>query len=185
MASVEPPSHTAGSAGAGARSIELHDLASMSLVDLVDLYRAGTVPDSLRALDDADRGRLLAVRELDWRGARALFARVAMSRFFPWAGKRFQHLDRNEGTGINRIRLAGERLWYPFHTRVEASVIDDAPCVVLDYGRPENPPVIRALRDELREVSPGLFVGPALVRALGKHRLVLFFACDRQAAAVS
>jgi hypothetical protein len=171
-----------------ARSIEMSDLVSMSLMDLTDLYRAGTVPESLRELDDAVSGRLLALRGLDWRGGHALFARVAGSRFFPWAGKRFLHLDRNAGTGINRIRgipLGGERLWYPFRTSVEPSVIDGAPCIALDYARPENPPVIRALRDELREVSPGLFMGPALVRVLGKPRLVLFFACDARPALVS
>jgi hypothetical protein len=56
---------------------------------------------------------------------------------------------------------------------------------VLDYARPENPPVIHSLRDELREVSPGLFMGPALLRVLGKPRLVLFFACDSRPAQFS
>jgi hypothetical protein len=179
MAFVEsPPNHPARSAAAGLRSIEIDDLARMSVVDLVDLYRAGTVPDSLRALDDATHGRILALRGLDWRGPLDVFARAAASRFFPWAGKRFHHLDRNQGTGINRMRLAGERLWYPFRTRIEPSAIDDAPCIALDYDLPENPALIRALRDELREVSPGLFLGPALIRALRKPRLVMFFACD-------
>lgn len=165
----------------GARSIELHDLVNMSLVELTECYRAGTVPESLGQLDDAVSGRLLALRGLDWPGGHALFARVAGSRHFPWAGKRFLHLDRDAGTGINRIRglpLGGERLWYPFRTGVEPSVIDGAPCIALDYALPENPPVVRSLRDELREVSPGLFMGPALLRVLGKPRLLLFFACD-------
>lgn len=178
MAFVESPSDPAGRAAVGLRSIEIDDLAEMSMVDLIDLYRAGTVPDSLRALDGVTQGRMLVVRGLDWRGAHDVFTRAASSRFFPWAGKRFQHLDRNQGTGINRIRLAGERLWYPFRTRLEASAIDGAPCIALDYDLPENPRAIRALRDELREVSPGLFLGPALMRVLGKPRLVMFFACD-------
>jgi hypothetical protein len=184
-AGVEQSGVSPGGARGDARSIELRDLVDMSLLDLTDLYRAGTVPESLRELDDAVSGRLLALRGLDWRGAHGLFAAVAGSRFFPWAGKRFLHLDRNAGTGINRMRLAGERLWYPFRTSVEPSVIDGAPCIVLDYARPENPPVIRSLRDELREVSPGLFMGPALLRVLGKPRLLLFFACDSRPALVS
>lgn len=182
------PGVRAGGAQVDARSIEVRDLVEMSLMDLRDLYRAGTVPESLRELDDAVNGRLLALRGLDWRGAHGLFAAVAGSRFFPWAGKRFLHLDRNAGTGINRIRglsFGGERLWYPFRTSVEPSVIDGAPCVVLDYARPENPPIIRSLRDELREVSPGLFMGPALLRLLGKPRLLMFFACDSRPAQVS
>jgi hypothetical protein len=183
MAFVDPPSnqssgHSVGHSAAGLRSIEVADLAAMSMVDLVDLYRAGTVPDSLRVLDSVTHGRMLAVRGLDWRGAHSIFARAAASRFFPWAGKRFQHLDRNQGTGINRIRFAGERLWYPFRTRVEPSVIDGAPCIALDYDLPENPSLIRVLRDELREVSPGLFLGPALVRPIRKPHLAMFFACD-------
>lgn len=155
----------------------------MSLVDLIDLYRAGTMPDSLQALDSASSARMLAVRWLDWRPPHALLARAARSRFFPWAGKRFQHLDRNQGTGSNRIRLLGERSRYPFHTRVGTSAIDGAPCVVLDYDRPDNPRAIRAIRDELREVSPGLFLGPGMLQVLGKPRLALFFVCDSVPAA--
>jgi hypothetical protein len=35
------------------------------------------------------------------------------------------------------------------------------------------------IRDELREVAPGLFLGPAMLdTGKGDPRLVLFFACD-------
>jgi hypothetical protein len=34
------------------------------------------------------------------------------------------------------------------------------------------------IRDELREVAPGLFLGPAMLdRGKGKPTLILFFAC--------
>jgi hypothetical protein len=52
-------------------------------------------------------------------------------------------------------------------------------------ARPENPPIIHALRDELRAVSPGLFMGPRMIHAPGKPRLLLVFAYDSRPAQVS
>lgn len=56
--------------------------------------------------------------------------------------------------------------------------MDGAPCVVLDYDKPENPWLIRKIHDELREVSPGLFLGPAMAKTVRGPKLLLYFACD-------
>ena len=69
---------------------------------------------------------------------------------------------------------------FPFDTSVGPSAIDGAPCIVLDYDKPNNPFFIRAIRDELREVAPGLFLGPAMVRLGASAKLALYFAiCTR------
>ena len=53
-----------------------------------------------------------------------------------------------------------------------------APCIVLDYDLPDNPGVIRAIHDELREIEPQLFLGPAMLKAKAGPKFVLWFALD-------
>jgi hypothetical protein len=41
-----------------------------------------------------------------------------------------------------------------------------------------NPGYIRKIHDEIREVSPGIFVGPAMWKSGAKKTLVLWFGLD-------
>ncbi|HSQ66197.1 MAG TPA: hypothetical protein VLM85_23405 [Polyangiaceae bacterium] len=174
--------HTTGSTNdtrSQASRTTLEDLARMDDAELARLYAAGGVPDHLRALDGDLRGRMLAVKLLD-RGpiARAIAA-FSSGRKFPWAGKSFTSDDATHGKGINRIRLWGRHRLFPFETSIGKSVIDGAPAVVLDYDLVDNPAAIRAMHDEVREVAPGLFLGPGcLKRRSGPPVVVLWFALD-------
>jgi hypothetical protein len=79
------------------------------------------------------------------------------------------------------VKLAGTRRLFPFATRVGPSVLDDRPAIILDYDQRENPLPIRVIHDEVREVAPKLFLGPACVkRRSGKPLLVLWFAVHAQ-----
>jgi len=122
---------------------------------------------------------MLTVRGLDQGATFRAIKAFAAARAFPWAGKSFEATSDDAGSGINRIRLGGGKRWFPFQTRVEPSAIDGAPCILLDYDHAPNPRPIRMIRDELREVAPGLFLGPAMLdRGKGAPTLLLFFACD-------
>ncbi len=157
----------------------LDDLAALGVAELEAVYRRGTVPASLRALDGTPVCRMLSIRGLDGGGRARTIAALARASWFPWAGKSFAAQSDAAGNGINRVRLAGGKRWFPFTTRVEPSAIDGAPCILLDYRHAVNPKPIQMIRDELREVRPGLFLGPAMLDT-GKSpaRLILFFACD-------
>ncbi len=157
----------------------LDELAAQDVVALEAGYRRGTVPASLHALDGNPICRMLAIRGLDG-GRRATAIRAtARAGWFPWAGKSFAAESDARGNGINRVRLAGARRWFRFQTRVEPSAIDGAPCILLDYDLAVNPKPIRMIRDELRELRPGLFLGPAMLDTKqAPPRLILFFACD-------
>lgn len=156
----------------------LDELAALDVAQLEALYRAGQVT-SLHALDGSPVCRMLAIRGLDHGVPFRAIAGLAAARFFPWAGKSFEASGDGAGTGINRIRLGGGLRWFPFQTRVEPSAIDGKPCILLDYDHAPNPKPIRMIRDELREVAPGLFLGPAMLdTGKGAPRLILFFACD-------
>ncbi len=159
--------------------LTLDVLATKTTDELTDLYRDGTVPAELTAMHGHPACRMLALRGLRPGLVFDRIRRFAAASVFPWAGKAFENVDPQHGRGINRIRLGPERLWYPFDTRVTPSAIDGAPCVLLDYDRPDNPKPIRMIRDELREVAPQLFLGPAMLdTGRGTPRLVLYFACD-------
>ena len=159
----------------------LDELAALDVAALTALYKIGRMPASLAALDGNPRCRMLSVRGLDAGAPAGLLRRFAASNAFPWAGKSFATEAPDRGRGINRVRLAGERRWFPFTTSIEPSAIDGAPCIFLDYRQPENPRAIQMIRDELREVAPGLFVGPAMLdTGNAPPRLVLWFACHAQ-----
>ena len=162
--------------------LTLDDLSAMHVDELDTLYREGTMPSSFSALDGQPKGRMLAIRGLD---KTPLFSPItAFSKFslFPWDGKSFKSTSASTGEGINRINLVGKLNWFPFKTRIEPSVIDGKDCIYLDYEQPGNPFFIAKIRDELREVAPGLFLGPAMWKTgSNSAALVLWFAIDTNA----
>ncbi len=162
------------------RSVEVGDLAAMSMVDLDDLYRAATAPERMADLEPATDGRLLAVRGAsslsDLAMPRGWLADAALRHAPLWQGKRFCASGERAGVGVNRFRLAGARTALPFRCSYGPSLIDGQPCVVLDYNTHDTPRLLRGMRDELRAVSPGVFFGPIAMRWLGQPRLLGYFA---------
>lgn len=159
----------------------LDDLAKMSHSELAGLYEGGRVPASLRAVDGKLRGRMLAVRGLGRGLVASGLRRFAASRAFVWGGKSFSSESDRAGRGINRVLVPGvlgRQDLFPFTTSFAASVIDGKPSIVLDYAHPENPPYIRAIHDEIREVAPGLYLGPAMWKTRKGPRTVMWFALD-------
>jgi hypothetical protein len=161
-----------------ARSLGLDDLAARTCAELEALYRAGRCPSTIGEIAGRPRGRMLAVRGLDRGPAFSLLRRLAAAVAFPWGGKTLD--GRGErGQGINRVHLGGRHSLFPFLLARGDSRIDGAPCVVLDYDLPDNPAVIRRIHDEVREIEPGLLLGPAMWKRDGDApALVLWFALD-------
>lgn len=67
-----------------------------------------------------------------------------------WQGKYF----RDDGTMINRFFGFGKAI--PADVYVDNSWLDDKPALVFDYSRSKLWPNVR---DEVREVAPGLYLG--------------------------
>ncbi|MDC3960580.1 hypothetical protein [Polyangium jinanense] len=168
------------SRGEGAALVRnLDDLAKLSSAELDRLYRAAPAPMSVERLVGTPKGRMLAVRGTDGTPLFSALKFLASRRRFPWDGKSFGALDRSEGTGINRVKLLPFRFdWFPFRTRIEPSAVDDRPCVYLDYEQPGNPFFIARIRDEIREVAPDVWLGPAMVKTKKGAVHVLWFAVD-------
>lgn len=170
------------------RALDLDALARLNVEELGALYARATCPDRVDVLAGHPRGRMLAVRTLDGRRRGGAIRGLAAAGWFPWGGKSFSGTGRT-GRGGNRVHLGGRHELFPFLTEVKPSVMDGAPCIALDYDLPDNPSFIRAIHDEVREVTPGLFLGPAMWK--GKDwetagpTLVLWFALDTRVQAES
>jgi hypothetical protein len=162
-----------------AESLTLDDLAEKSFAELEALYRAGRAPASMADVDGALEGRMLAVRHLDRGPVGSALRRFAGSKSFVWAGKTFRAAHAEGGRGINRVVLPpvlGRQDLFPFVTSIQPSLLDGRDTIVLDYDQPENPAYIRKIHDELRQVAPGLFLGPAMWKGDGTATTVLWFA---------
>jgi hypothetical protein len=152
----------------------LDDLAELDCAALLALYQQARTP-AIAAVTGDLRGRMLAVR-----GARGWLFRVlrafARWHYFPWRGKSFEALSATEGQGINRVFSDRKpSRWFRFATRIEPSRAGPFDAFQLDYDNPGNPFFIRAIKDEIREVSPGLYLGQAYVVISGTPRLALYF----------
>jgi hypothetical protein len=144
--------------------------------DLDELFRLGTAPTSI---DGQTEGILVAplIQPLLDRGLNLL-----TGAWMPWLGKRF---DRGAQLGDNTLtsstRLVGKLFWplygmkeygsnlaaFDFETRVEPGKLDPATDVlVIDYRPIEKNPdfIIRSIRDELVEITPGANLGKILWR---------------------
>lgn len=161
--------------------LTLDDLSMLRCEELAGLYEKGRLPDSLQALDGSPTGRMLAVRMLDSGPLARLLRRVAAWKRFVWAGKSFLAANDAEGNGINRIQAAGvlgRQDLFPFETHVGASALDGDKAIVLDYDLSDNPAWIRRVHDEVREVSPGVYLGPAMWKTRRGKVTLLWFALD-------
>jgi hypothetical protein len=125
------------------------------------------------------RGRMLALvaapRWLFWWAS--LWARTSV---FPWLGKSFRadSAEAERGSGINRV-FNDKTRWFRFETFVAPSRAGDFGAVQLDYDNADNPFFIRAIKDEVRELRPGLFLGQAYVKTRRREILVLYFGLEK------
>jgi hypothetical protein len=151
------------------------DLLALDARRLGELYAAARVPDIARIRGDL-KGRMLAVIGLQ--GALgALVRRFAGSSSFPWKGKSFEPIDAMKGEGINRVIRDRWKL-FRFETFVGPSRAGDFDAAQLDYDNPGNPFFIRAIKDEIRELRPGLYLGQAYLQVGAAPRLVLYFGLE-------
>jgi hypothetical protein len=177
---VPGPSALPPSAGVAVppRPRSLDELAALRPGALAELYRSAVTP-AVPDLNGDLVGRMLAVPALPgW-----MFGplrRFAAWTLFPWRGKSFTSRDGARGDGINRV--FGDRKprrWFRFETHVGPSRAGAFDAFHLDYDNPDNPGPIRAIKDELREVAPGLYLGLAYLMWRKQPRLVLYFGLAR------
>lgn len=153
----------------------LDDLASLSSEQLWHLYRHANTPE-IEDLEGRLVGRMLNVPGMDQPAVAKFLNRFAASGRFPWQGKTFESHGDGTGQGINRV-LGNRRDWFRFDTFIGPSRAGDFDALHLNYDNPGNPGFIRAIKDEVREVAPGIWLGLAYLRLPGgTYHMALFFA---------
>lgn len=149
------------------------DLVDKSRSELDELFLGGDTPEE-GALDGETRGRVLAGRG----PLRAETVREAVNTpLTPWKGK---HIER--GLGANRFGYGPlERQGFEFETRIAVSLSpeDEDDVLVFDYDQPENPQGVRRIRDDLKEIDDGLFLGTSNAKFGGGYSFVIYFALER------
>ncbi len=152
---------------------DLDALLACDANTLERLYRAASVPKLTDVRGDL-RGRMLALAP-GAPGILTTLARTLASQdWFPWRGKSFSPLAADRGEGINRVISDRWRL-FRFETFVGPSRAGSFDAVQLDYDNPGNPFFIRAIKDEIRELSPGLYLGQAWLNTGKSPTLALYF----------
>lgn len=157
------------------RTIETLDaLLDRPARELETAYIEARVPKMLDVHGDL-RGRMLAWPSLSRRsGIQGAIRAFAGSAPFPWRGKSFMPKDDAKGDGINRVFRDRFRL-FRFETFIGRSRAGDFDALQLDYDLPENPWFIRRIKDEIREIEPGVWLGQAWFMTGKRDWLWLYF----------
>jgi len=114
----------------------------------------------------------LEERILAGRGALRLrgFRSIVNTPLNPWKGKTVVG-----GAGANVLRAGPfAKEVAEFEVRNESSVLDGKEAAVLSHTD-ENPEPVQRIRDELRRVGDGVYLGAASVKAGGGYRFVFYF----------
>lgn len=153
-------------------------LRDLSHHELLGRYLAGAHPSDVEVLngDPAGIGLGLAVLA-GGRIDRALRRRAARPAF-AWHGKSFRSCSAAEGYGFNRFAAGPVVGALAFRTTIAASRLDGRPAIALDFDVARNPRPQRTTLDELREVLPGIFLGPTGVRLGRRYHPLAWFAVD-------
>jgi len=126
-------------------AVTLEDLTTMSQAELDDLFRrspAGEIPDG-----DAQGTAIVAP------GTDLELPILVFTRWLAWQGK---YVYRAQGYLVNKVGPLGFHL---VKARVykAPSWFDTNPAIILDYSQTSL--IAHKVRDEIREVSPGTFLG--------------------------
>ena len=136
---------------------DVAQLLKMSQEQLDDLFKksaAGKIPDG-----EADGTAIVAP------GTKYSKAIAQLINHFAWQGKVF---DAKKGVLKNKILVLGLNAIIAKVYKGK-SWLDGKECTVLDYS--ETSLVARRIRDEIRQIGPGLYLGKVY---LGKKRLIDF-----------
>jgi hypothetical protein len=136
------------------------DLLSMSHAQLDELYRAGEpgpIPNG--------PGKGVAIVKP---GIGIAPVAAAVTRLLFWQGKT---VDAQAGELLNRVTPFGIKA---IRAKVYEgpSLFDDKPSIILDYAKISR---FGFVRDEIRQVAPGMYLGFAFVRGERKITFALIF----------
>lgn len=148
------------------------ELTSMAHSDLVDMFAALECPTLSEMVGEFD-GTPLQQPNLV---RSAVAAAKVRNRLHLWQTKGFRQIDETSGRGYNVYRwaLTGSNHYSdPMTTLIAPSAIDGRPAFQLDYRTFNTFCGATNLVDDVRRVSPGLYLGFAMLGFTDRQRRVL------------
>jgi hypothetical protein len=145
-------------------AVTLNDLTTMTQAELDDLFRRspmGEIPDG-----DA-LGTAIVAPGTELEGPALIFA-----RWLAWQGK---VVYRAQGYLLNKVGPFGLHL-IKAKIYVAPSWFDQQPAIILDYSKTSL--LAHKVRDEIREVSPGTYLGIVFYGTQKTINFVLQFRTD-------
>lgn len=130
-----------------AACLTMKDLQQMSECELAALYASSDVGTPFSGPMD---GKILLITDAKCPKLRAKFQNIA------WKGKNAQP----DGTFVNRWVGGIEKIGSRYE--IAPSWIDGKPAIVVEY--PSDTKLLWNMRDEVRQVAPGLYMGPIFDR---------------------
>lgn len=158
-----------------AREIDIDKLKQEGDEGLSDLYLRAKVPH-IRDLDGVYTVSLLG-------GNIFPLVPVKMSKIVdpPWDAWSKEFKPYSDGTAnvLNRFNVGVREKEYIAEGTVGRALYGDG-CYVCDYDVQRNPSPVRGLRDEIRQVTNGLYLGRLYFTNDGYNRFLTYFALERE-----
>lgn len=158
-----------------------HDLLELSISQLDELYMGASTPKN-SDLDGSATCLWLAGPLSGFLPApiNKLRTAIAASAFFPWKGMELEtSFDSGAMTGTNVLfsKESGLRA-FNFEVSTGTTAFDDEECMVFDYNVGGNFPLFKVLRDEVRKLKDGLFLGRGNVVVGGAPKFIAYFSLE-------
>ena len=152
--------------------LHIDDLVNKSRRELDQIFMAGQTP-TMQEMDGIVDGNVLSgVYILDTQ----FFKNFLNLGWFIWRGKVFTKASDYQGKGINRFKIGPLKfLLWNCETRISPPLVGDTNVFHLIYDLPGNPWFIRQIRDDIRKIDDGLYLGSANFMLMGQHRFLVYF----------
>jgi hypothetical protein len=157
--------------------LDVEDLKTKSVSGLDEIYRKGTAPN-VTELEGRYDGVVLAGRMPFMDNTTSV--KIANSPLVRWGGKKFDVVSENLAEGTNWFDLGLFEIdAYSFEGRLEPARFGGGDCYVLDYDASGNPPPANRVRDEVKKLRDGLYLGRIYVDTVEDNRFVSYFAITK------
>jgi hypothetical protein len=148
--------------------IQLDDLPKMRRRELDELYLLASTP-KFGEVKGVTNGRILD-------------GVIPFNKYFswiPWKGKVFEPLTANAGKGINRMEVGSiKKKWFKFATSIIPPLDGKDDVLTLNYSNQGNIWPIRLVRDDLKKLHDGLFLGAVYLKSKKGYKFTLYFALE-------
>jgi hypothetical protein len=104
--------------------------------------------------------------------------------WLPWKGKIFETEisikgEEGQGNGVNRLNIGPLRfLRFQCNTQITPQLVGPNNVFRLNYDIPGNPWYIRRIRDDIKRIGDGLYLGTANFRMGSTHKFIIYFVLE-------